>query len=400
MNYKPIIDPETIRPYYSKSLKNDIVLLTAHSHQAWPDKIEEAQKQAAALAFEKVDQKWGKVFGEIIPLFNKLVASRIGTDKPELIANGENTHDLLIKVLSCFKWDSSFNIVTTDSEFYSLKRQLYRLKEEGVNITFVSTKEKDSLTERIISSIDETTDIVITSSVFFNDGFRLQNVAAIAEQSRRNGALFVLDAYHHFNTRVLNSDLIGRDIFITAGGYKYAQAGEGAAWLKIPENCNLRPAITGWFSDYSSLEEEVYPEPVRYGKDASRFLGATRDISGICRQIAVFQFMDNLGMTVEKLEQNNIIQTNYIISLYDDFGINAYNLNLLSSRSPVERGAFIAFDTGSLKRAELTANKLLNEFNVLTDTRGRILRICPAPYTTGQEILYGMESLKKVLIRI
>ena len=397
MKYNPPINAERIRPYYSNTLTNVEVLLTGHSHRAWPDLVEQAQLRPVKLAQIQLDHKWEAIFGEIIPKFQKLVAKRIGTDKPDHIANGENTHELVTRVLSCFPWDSRTRFVTTDSEFHSMRRQLNRLEEEGVNVAYVPTQDKSSLTERLVKAITPGTNVVLASTVFFNEGYVLQEVPRIIARAREVGAVVVLDAYHHFNARRLEADKLGRDVFIAGGGYKYASGGEGAAWLKVPENCTLRPAITGWFADFKALEAEEYPKPVQYGEAAQRFLGATRDISGICRQIAVLEWMNKMRMTVDLLERNHNHQTKYIIRLFDDSGLSDLGASLLSSRKDSERGPFVAIDLGSSTRAHNTYQRLLNDYSVLTDTRGSILRLGPAPYTTKDELDRGMESLKYVL---
>jgi len=144
MEYNPPINPQKIRPYYSKTLDEEKAFLTAHSHVAWPDSTENAQLQFVHLAFKELDHKWGTILKNIVPEFQKLIADRIGTDKPDHIATAENTHELLIKIMSCFIWDSSTKFVSTDAEYHSLQRQLYRLEEEGVEIEYVPTKDKDS----------------------------------------------------------------------------------------------------------------------------------------------------------------------------------------------------------------------------------------------------------------
>lgn len=393
MQFKPPINPDEIRKYYSKTLSSGIIHLAAHSHRAWHNNMDEAQLQAVKIAHEHVDNKWNVIFGEAIPKFQKLIAERAGIDKPELIANGENTHELVTRLLSSFKWDSSTKVVTTDCEFHSLKRQLYRLKEEGVKIDFVPAVDKNNLTERIVSAVTPETNLVLISTVFFNDGFVLQNIEDVIKKVREVNAVLLLDNYHHFNIRRLNADELGRDIFFTAGGYKYAGAGEGAAWLKVPENCSLRPRITGWFADFGSLEKDQYPFPVKYGNDAQRFLGATRDATGIYRQVASFEFMNELGMSVELLEKNNLHQTEYLIYLYDELKLEKSRIKLISSRNENERGPFLALDMGSASRAHYTYQKLWEENKILTDTRGNILRIGPAPYTTENESVQVMEAL-------
>ena len=168
LEYNPPIDPNRIRPHYSKSLKPGEIYLTGHSHRLWPDVAAEGQMVPVRLAWEHKDRKWGTIFGEVIPKFQRLVAQRIGVGKPELIAFGENTHELVTKVLSCFPWDSRTRIVSTSAEFFSLKRQLLRLREDGVEVDFVPTEDKMNRTEKILEAITTGTTIVMISTVFFN----------------------------------------------------------------------------------------------------------------------------------------------------------------------------------------------------------------------------------------
>src|SRR5262249_10454099 len=73
----------------------------------------------------------------------------------------------------------------------------------------------------------------------------------------RHGASLLVDAYHHLNVVPFDIHAMGLETaFVTGGGYKYCQLGEGNAFLRLPEKCRLRPVITGWFSEFAALEEQ------------------------------------------------------------------------------------------------------------------------------------------------
>ena len=57
---------------------------------------------------------------------------------------------------------------------------------------------------------------------------------------------------------------------MTGGGYKYCQLGEGNAFLRVPPECRLRPVLTGWFSEFESLEQIETGGAVAYGAGRSR----------------------------------------------------------------------------------------------------------------------------------
>ena len=50
--------PNALAPHYSTFRVSERLLLTGHSHQAWPDVGFEGQKQAWLDAAEFVDRKW------------------------------------------------------------------------------------------------------------------------------------------------------------------------------------------------------------------------------------------------------------------------------------------------------------------------------------------------------
>ena len=45
------------------------------------------------------------------------------------------------------------------------------------------------------------------------------------------------------------------DAFVVGGGYKYCQLGEGNCFLRIPPDTDLRPVVTGWFSEFTALAD-------------------------------------------------------------------------------------------------------------------------------------------------
>jgi kynureninase len=57
-------------------------------------------------------------------------------------------------------------LITTDGEFHTIRRQLDRLGEEGVQIIKVPSSPAADLVERMRSAVDEKTAAVLISKVF------------------------------------------------------------------------------------------------------------------------------------------------------------------------------------------------------------------------------------------
>ncbi|PYO37892.1 MAG: kynureninase, partial [Gemmatimonadetes bacterium] len=114
------------------------VLLTGHSHQAWPDCGFEGQQRAWLDAAELVDDMWERAFAQA-DLVRRGFA-RLLDDAPQRIALAANTHELVVRFLSALPLRKRPRLVTTDGEFHTIRRQLDRLAEEGIEVVKVAAQ--------------------------------------------------------------------------------------------------------------------------------------------------------------------------------------------------------------------------------------------------------------------
>ena len=127
--------PNALAPHYRRSRVAERLLLTGHSHQAWPDVGFEAQQQAWLDAAEHLDAKWERAFAmadRVRRGFARLLDDPQGT-----IALGANTHELVVRWLSALRLGRRPRLVTTTAEFHTIRRQLDRLAEEGIAVVKV-----------------------------------------------------------------------------------------------------------------------------------------------------------------------------------------------------------------------------------------------------------------------
>ena len=124
--------PNALVPFYKRFRVGERLLLTGHSHQAWPDCGFRGQQQAWLDAAEYLDRKWERAFAKA-ELVRKGFA-RLLDDTDGEIALGASVHELAIRFLSALPFHTRPRIVTTDGEFHSLRRQLDRLEEEGIEV--------------------------------------------------------------------------------------------------------------------------------------------------------------------------------------------------------------------------------------------------------------------------
>lgn len=376
-----MFDVRTFREGYGRFVTDDRILLTGHSHQAWPDVARHAMLEAFDDAARFVDDKWGNAVFPKMAAVGGRILERLGFPETDAITFGKSTHELVTRLLSCFPLSSKTTIVTTTGEFHSLYRQLSRLSEEGVRVVWVDGSDRRTLADRLIEAIVPGVSLVAFSGVFFGDSFVLPRIGDITQRALDVGAIPLVDAYHAFNVVPLAWGPARDKLFVTSGGYKYAQMGEGICFLRVPADTTLRPMDTGWFADFPALERERDGK-IEYGPGGDRFSGATFDPTPFYRADAVLRHFDSFGLTAERLREISLRQTKRILDVLDDAGLGG---QVVSPRQDERRGGFVAIRCAEAPNvvARLRAR------GVFSDARNDVLRLGPAPYLYDEEIDRG-----------
>ncbi len=269
--------------------------MAAHSHHLWPDVTLAAQVQAWEDAVVLADHKWDRVMGEVHPAAQGLVARELSLPSPDTVVFAPNTHTLLAGLVSAVG-RRPVRVLSTDGEFHSFRRQAQRWVEAGeIELTLVEIDRPD-FAERFLSAARSGIyDLIFVSHVFFKTGLVFDRVWELAALARPEGPWVVVDGYHGFRAVPTDLSAVADRVFYLAGGYKYAMAGEGAAFLHAPPGFGPRPALTGWYAEFGDLEGP--PGGVGYARDASRFMGATFDPSGLYRFVAAGRMLEAQGLT-------------------------------------------------------------------------------------------------------
>jgi len=369
----PNLDPAALARHYTAFLHPGRILLTGHSHQAWPDVARAACLQAFDDAANWVDDKWGRVMAKADRV-RRAVTDRIGGD-PADVALAANTHDLVTRFLSALPLLERPHLVTTDGEFHTIDRQLRRLAEVGIEVTRVPVEPVTSLAERLAEALRPDTAALLASTVLFRTSAVVTGLPEVVAKAGRLGVEVLLDAYHAFNVIPFGIADFGAPVFVVGGGYKYAQWGEGCCFMKVPAGCELRPVDTGWFADWGGLTADRSHERVAYGTHGGeRFAGSTFEPTSFYRAAAVADFFDTQGWTVERLQALSREQTARLLDRAEG------RFPILTPRE--NRGGFVALHVPGAA----SVVKSLRPRGVFADSRGDILRLGPAPYVPLEDL--------------
>ena len=376
-----------LAPHYSHFDVSNRLLFSGHSHQAWPDVALEGLQESFHVAAEQVDTKWDTAFDKTEILRNYL---RNFYDDPNgYYCLAENTHLLLVSWLSGYDLKNKPKIITTDGEFHSMFRQLHRLKEEGLKVEMVDA-ESEEIVSNISQKIDRETAAIMLSRVYFETGLINQHIPEIADIARANDIPLLIDDYHGTNVAPISlTDNNLEDVFMLIGGYKYLQWGEGNCFLRFPKDCELRPAITGWFASFSTLDKPRDDSPVQYDKGNQRFATGTHDPASQFRAAKVVEFFEEQGLTPDVLQTQYRSQVGLLRKLFQNQHFDPQVIKLRHTKPLDQNGGFLALQ--SPKAREIRASLLEKE--VFTDARGDILRMGPAPYTTTAQIEQAIHAL-------
>ena len=384
-------NPNPLARYYTRFLVQDRVLLTGHSHQAWPDCGFEGQAEAWLDAAEHVDNKW-RLAGEKADAVRHGYRSLLD-DVDGQYSLSASTHDLLIRLLSAILVGPDDKILTTDKEFYSATRQFLRLREMGWKIEFVNADPVFDVGERLAAAIDKDTACVYTSTVFFHNAGIAGGIDHLAQACLSRDVPLIADAYHHLNVVPFSIRTLGLEqAFVLGGGYKYCQLGEGNAFLRYPAECRSRPVITGWFSDFASLSADP-TKSIDYGGEGDRFAGATYDPTSHYRGARVFQFFQEQGLTVPLLREISQRQVARLASEFDALDLDP---RVLARDQTVDLNQIAGFlSLQSPQAAQIQA--ALEQRGVATDSRKETLRLGPAPYVSNQQLDQAIRKLGEVV---
>ena len=385
-----MIDPGTLARHYTRFRVTERILLTGHSHQAWPDCGFEGQIRAWTDAAELVDDKWERAFamaGAVRRGFARLLH-----DDADQIALGASTHDLLIRFLSGLPLRSRPRLITTDAEFHSLRRQLERLGEEGIAIVRVPAHPVASLVERVRKEVTPATAAVLLSAVLFETAEIVPGLGSLAAPCRAAGVELLIDAYHALAAIPFALPDLGlTGAYVVGGGYKYCQLGEGNCFLRFPADCAMRPAVTGWYSEFELLERGATGR-VQYGAGPARFAGSTYDPTSHYRAAPVFQFFIDQHLTAERLRELSRRQVARLAHGFDELGLRT-DLITRAVHGLDGIAGFLALRTPHA----IALSKALRNRGVFTDARHDLLRLGPAPYVTDAQLDQALHSLAEVV---
>lgn len=292
-----------------------------------------------------------------------------------------NVSTLFSRVMSCFDFRERPRVVTSDLEFPALPHVIRAFERYGVVPVIVPSRDGVEIdAERLVSEIDERTQLVCVSHAAFRTG-ALLDVEPVVRRAREAGALVVLDGYQSVGVVPMDVTANGVD-FLLGGAHKWLCGSYESAFLYVrpallPE---LRPAASGWIA---SADPASFGPPTGWADDARRFAGGTPAVLPSLFSRPGLALIREIG--AEAIRHRSLVLTDHIIARAEEAGVA-----VITPRPHERRGGIVVlrFPGDDAVARDLVANGLICSY------RGG-LRIAPHFYNTDEEVERFMDELAR-----
>lgn len=367
--------------------------MISNSLGAMPRQVEEELLQYTGLWKTEGVESWHEWFpfvDEVSGLFAKIIG-----------ANSEDVtliHNLTIGsalIASSLDFTGKRNkVVYSDLHFPTISYVWQGWQKYGAKPVVV--RSEDGITvdaEQYCNAIDEETQIVALSHVYFRSG-ALQDVKTIIDHAHSKGALVMLDSYQAAGVVPIDVKALNVDI-LAAGVLKWLCGGPGAAFMYVRKDLQerFRPAIRGWLSDKEPFE--FHMPDVNFEQGMHRFLTSSIQVPCLHTARPALKMMGEIG--IEAIRAKSLQMTDRMIELADEYGF-AVN----SPREHHKRGGALTIDPVAKGDSGMTTKEVCDELirrRFTVDYRPPFgIRIAPHFYNTMDEVEAIMEEMQKMLV--
>jgi selenocysteine lyase/cysteine desulfurase len=310
------------------------------------------------------------------------VARLLGVDAGEvaITASVSAGIDSLASALD-FSGDRN-KVVITDFEFPTNAQIWYAQEQRGAEVVRIAAEDGRIPLEKFAQAIDDRTLIVATAHVCFRNGAR-QDVAAISQIARNQGALMMVDGYQSLGTLRFDAKEAGADILV-GGMLKYLLGTAGIGFMYVREELipSLVPSLTGWFAQQNIWAMDIS----RYAPadSARRFEAGTPPVPNTYMAEAGLGILHEIGL--EAIEARIQYLTDAIKTAAREA---RYHLATPPDRR--EHAAMITLDAADDTRL---VSELANE-NIVVSCRDGRLRIAPHFYNDTADVEHLFRALHK-----
>ncbi len=322
------------------------------------------------IAFEKLDE-------------TRILIGGMIKAKPEEIAFVSNTSYGLNVAAWGLDLKPGDKILLSDVEFPGNTYPWTNLRQKGMIIEFVPSKNRCFDIENFVQAIDAKTKVLTLSFVQFFNGFRndLKTIGKICEEK---DVFFVVDAIQGVGCLDLDVKECKIDL-LACGGQKWLLSSLGTGFLYFSSEAKreIKPSFFGWmgvdwklnFSDLFRFDLPPFPS-------VRKFEIGTYPYSLIWTMHSSLKLLSEVG--IENVERHNLALLDLLIE-----HLKKKHYQITSSLEPKHRSSILSFSGSNTEGLY----KKLRKNNVIVSLREGNIRVAPHFYNTADEMKKLIELL-------
>ncbi len=325
-----------------------------------------------------------------------LVSELFGLGNPLQVAfTANSTASLNMAVQGIFS--PGDHVITTMLEHNSVLRPLYRMRENGVELTIVRADRLGNIRyEDMEAAIRPNTKGIICTHASNLTG-NLVDIARVGEICRRASLVFILDASQTAGVFDIDMGMMGIDVLCFTG-HKSLMGPQGTGGICVREGISIRPLMAGGSGthSYSELHPSDMPEALEAG---------TVNGHGIAGLHAALEFIKETGMeSIRNREQ--LLMRRFYQGVSDIRGVTVYgDFSRMDVHAPVvalnirdhdsgEVSDGLAMDYGIYTRAGAHCAPLMHQ--ALGTVEQGAVRFSMSYYNTEEEMDQAVLAVREM----
>jgi len=326
-----------------------------------------------------------------------MIGEMIGC-KSDRIAFLDNTTNGIIWLVCGIVWQPGDRIILNDIEFPANVYPFLQLKEKGVEIDFIKSKNGIITAEEVIDAISPETKLISISFVQFLSGYKV-DLEKIGEVCMERGIIFSVDAIQGLGSVKLDVENCHID-FLSSGTQKWLLGLQGLAFIYVKKDLqeNMKSAPIGWLAvknawnllDFDLTEKET----------ADRFQPGTLNNLGIYAFNSSMKFFKEFGF--DDIEKQVLSNSRYFMNELEKIGFRSP----LYSVPDKYLSGIVSFSQRDIQKTPIgrypksvNIEKIfdhLSQKNIICSLREGYIRFAPHFYNTEQEINTVIDEMKKL----